>query len=206
MSTRMTRDQLIDAGLDLMNRHGFNATGLNEILRTANVPKGSFYHFFGSKEEFAGVALERYAAEKASHSASILGDAAVSPLKRLKRYFLDLVKISGNKGPTPGCLLGRFSLEVAADSPQLRKRISASFARWQHAIATVIEQAVGQKQLPADTNAQELAGFILNSWEGALLRSQADKSDAPLEAFVHYVFDQLLTQQSKTKAGGRPAR
>jgi TetR/AcrR family transcriptional repressor of nem operon len=49
-----------------------------------------------------------------------------------------------------------------------------------------------------------VAGFLLNSWEGALLRSQAEKSDAPLETFMHYVFDGLLTTESKIKAGGKP--
>jgi TetR/AcrR family transcriptional regulator, transcriptional repressor for nem operon len=200
MSTRSTRDHLIDVGLDLMHRHGFNATGLTEILQAADVPKGSFYHFFGSKEEFAVAALERYAAQRAEHSAAVLSDATVSPRKRLKRYFGDLVKIAGQQGPSPGCMLGRFSLEIAADSPQLRKRISASFGRWQHAIAAVIEQAVTQKELPANTDAETLAGFLLNSWEGALLRSQADKSDAPLEAFLRYVFDVLLMKKSKLKA------
>jgi len=82
MTARSTRDHLIDVGLDLMHRHGFNATGLTGILRAADVPKGSFYHFFGSKEEFAAAALERYAAQKAEHSASVLSDATTSPLKR----------------------------------------------------------------------------------------------------------------------------
>lgn len=204
-STRPTRDHLIDVGLDLMHRHGFNATGLTDILQAADVPKGSFYHFFGSKEEFAAAALERYAAQKAEHIAALLSDATISPRKRLKRYFLDLVKVAGQRGPNPGCLLGRFSLEISAESPQLRKRISASFARWQHAIATVIEQAIAQKELPADTNPDALAGFLLNSWEGALLRSQADKSDAPLEAFVQFVFDGVLAKKSKVEAGGKQA-
>ena len=203
MSARSTRDHLIDVGLDLMHRHGFNATGLTEILQAADVPKGSFYHFFGSKEEFAAAALERYAAQRAEHFAAVLSDTTTSPRKRLKRYFVDLVEIAGQHGPIPGCLLGRFSLEIAAESPQLRKRISASFARWQGAIAAVIEQAVAQKELAADTNAEALAGFLLNSWEGALLRSQADKSDAPLEAFLQYVFDGLLAKKSKAKAGGK---
>jgi TetR/AcrR family transcriptional repressor of nem operon len=203
MSAKSTRDHLIDVGLDLMHRHGFNATGLTEILQAADVPKGSFYHFFDSKEEFAAAALERYAAQKAEDSAAVLSDATTRPLKRLKRYFVELVKIAGQRGPVPGCLLGRFSLEIAGESPQMRKRISASFARWQHAIAAVLEQAVAQKELAADTNAEALAGFLLNSWEGALLRSQADKSDAPLEAFLHYIFDGLL---GKVKAGGKPSK
>jgi TetR/AcrR family transcriptional repressor of nem operon len=205
MSAKSTRDHLIDVGLDLMHRHGFNATGLTEILQAADVPKGSFYHFFGSKEEFAAAALERYAAQRAEHSAAILSDATISPRKRLKRYFGDLAKIAGQGGTVPGCLLGRFSLEIAAESPQLRKRISASFGRWQHTIAAVLEQAVSQKELPAETDAGALAGFLLNSWEGALLRSQADKSDAPLEAFLRYVFDGLLAKKSKLKAGRKQA-
>jgi TetR/AcrR family transcriptional repressor of nem operon len=199
MSTKSTRDHLIDVGLELMHRRGFNATGLTEILQTADVPKGSFYHFFPSKEDFAAAALERYAAQRAEHSAAALSDARTRPLRRLKRYFLDLVKISGQNGTTPGCLLGRFSLEIAAESPQVRKRISASFARWQHAIAAVLEQAVAQKELSPDADAEALAGFVLNCWEGALLRSQADKSDAPLEAFLHFVFDELLARESKAK-------
>jgi TetR/AcrR family transcriptional repressor of nem operon len=198
MSARSTRDHLIDVGLESMHRHGFNATGLTKILQAADVPKGSFYHFFWQQGGVCAAVLERYAAQKAEHFAAVLGDATTSPLKRLKRYFLDLVKIAGQHGPIPGCLLGRFSLEIAAESPQLGERISAAFARWQHGVAGVIQQAVMQKELPPDTDAEALAGFLLNSWEGALLRSQADKSDAPLEAFMHYVFDGLL---KKIKVG-----
>jgi len=203
MTSQSTRDHLIDVGQELMHQQGYNATGLSDILKAADIPKGSFYHHFGSKEEFAAAALERYAAQKAEHSAKVLHNPTAGPLKRLKRYFLDLVKIAGQQGPIPGCLLGRFSLEIGAESPELRKRISASFERWQHAIAAVLEQAVARKELPADTNAEALAGFVLNSWEGALLRSQADQSDAPLEGFMHFVFDELLARQSNVGAGKR---
>jgi TetR/AcrR family transcriptional repressor of nem operon len=94
-------------------------------------------------------------------------------------------------------MMGRFSLEIAAENPQVRKQISGAFAHWQHGIATVIQQAVTQKELPANTDSESLAGFLLNSWEGALLRSQAEKSDAPLETFMHYVFDRLLAREPK---------
>jgi TetR/AcrR family transcriptional regulator, transcriptional repressor for nem operon len=121
-------------------------------------------------------------------------------MKRLKSYFLDLVTIAGQQGALPGCLLGRLSLEIAAGSPKLRKRIRGSFARWQHAIAGVIEQAVALKELPEGTDSEALAGFVLNSWQGALLRSQAEQSDAFLETFMQYVFDGLLTNKSTVKA------
>jgi TetR/AcrR family transcriptional regulator, transcriptional repressor for nem operon len=205
MAAKSTRDHLIDVGLKLMHQHGYNATGLTEILNAADVPKGSFYHHFGSKEDFAAAALARYIAREAEHSATVLIGSKALPLKRLKRYFLDLMKIYGQHGPIPGCMMGRFSLEIATENPELRKQISTAFAGWRQAIATVVEQAVTQKELPAETNPESLADFLLNSWEGALLRSQAEKSDAPLETFMHHVFDGLLTTESKIKAGGKPA-
>ena len=197
MAEKSTRDHLIDVGLELMHQHGYQATGLSDILKAADVPKGSFYHHFDSKEDFAAAALERYIAREAQHSATVLNDSNTLPMKRLKRYFVDLMKVYGQSGRIPGCMMGRFSLEIGAASPQLRKRISTSFAHWQHTIATVLQQAVAQKELPADTDSASLAGFLLNSWEGALLRSQADKSNAPLETFMHYVFDGFLRSKSE---------
>jgi TetR/AcrR family transcriptional repressor of nem operon len=171
-------------------------------LKAADVPKGSFYHHFGSKEDFAVAALERYGMRAREHAAAVLNDTTTPPLKRLRRYFNDLLKIYGQKGAIPGCMMGRFTLEIAEESPQLRKRISASFDHWQQTIASVIRQAVEQKELPDGTDPESLAGFLLNSWEGALLRSQAEKSNAPLDTFMCYVFDGVLTKESKGKAHG----
>jgi TetR/AcrR family transcriptional regulator, transcriptional repressor for nem operon len=204
MAAKSTREHLINVGLRLMHQNGYNATGLTDILKPADVPKGSFYHYFGSKEDFAAAALERYGMRESEHAAAVLNDTTTPALKRLRRYFSDLLKIYGQKGPIPGCMMGRFSLEIAEESPQLRKRISASFDHWQHTIATVIRQAVAQKELPAGTDPESLAAFLINSWEGALLRSQAEKSNAPLETFMRYIFDGLLTKEPKGKARSNP--
>jgi TetR/AcrR family transcriptional repressor of nem operon len=191
MNAKSTRDHLLDVGVELMHRNGYNATGLSDILKAADVPKGSFYHHFSSKEDFAAAALAQYVAREGEHAASVLNDSRTPPLKRLKRYFTDLTKTYGQAGEIPGCMMGRFSLEMAAESPQLRKQISVSFAGWQQKIAAVIQEAVERKVLPKDTEPELLAGFLLNSWEGALLRSQAEKSDSPLETFLRYALDAL---------------
>jgi TetR/AcrR family transcriptional repressor of nem operon len=199
MATKSTRDHLIEVGQELMHQHGYKATGLGDILKAADVPKGSFYHHFGSKEEFAAAALERYIAGEAKHSVAVLMDSKVPPLQRLRHYFLDLKRIYGQSGPIPGCMMGRFSLEITDENPKLRKRIGAAFQHWQHTISTVIQQAVAKKELSTDTNPETLAGFLLNSWEGALLRSQAERSDAPLESFLYYAFEVLLSKHSNLK-------
>jgi TetR/AcrR family transcriptional regulator, transcriptional repressor for nem operon len=192
MNGKPTRDRLIDIGLELMHRHGYNATGVAEILKEAGLPKGSFYHHFANKEDFAAAALEKYVAREGEHAARVLNAPNILPLKRLRHYFEDLVKIYGQSGSIPGCMLGRFSLDMASQNSQLRKRIGASFDRWQHTIAVVIGEAVARKELPSKTDPERLAGFLLNSWQGALVRSQAQKSDAPLTIFTHFAFEFLL--------------
>ena len=189
-----TRDHLITVGLELMRRHGYGATGLNEILSAAGVPKGSFYHHFGSKEEFTAAVLERYVALEGEHCALVLGNTRQAPLKRLRRYFEDLIGTAGQSAPIQGCLMGSLSLEVAGVSPLLQQCLSADFAHWQEAVAGVLREAATRGDLAKSAKPEALAGFILNSWEGALIRSQADRSDAPLKSFVHYAFEVLLVK------------
>src|ERR1700743_1038049 len=88
--TPSTRENLIAVGLELMRKHGYGATGVQEILNAAGVPKGSFYHHFGSKEEFTTAVLERYVAFAGAHSREVLGNTRQTPLRRLRRYFEDL--------------------------------------------------------------------------------------------------------------------
>lgn len=189
-----TRQHLIDVGLELMRRHGYGATGLQEILHAAGVPKGSFYHHFHSKEEFTVALIERYVTLAAEHCQEVLGNTRLAPLKRLRRYFEDLIRMAGQSAAIQGCLLGGLSLEVATSSALLQGRLSSSFTLWQAAVAMVLREAVEKGDLPKSIGSEALAGFVLNSWEGALLRSQADRSDAPLKDFVRYVFEELLAK------------
>jgi TetR/AcrR family transcriptional regulator, transcriptional repressor for nem operon len=194
MTSSSTRDRLIEVGLELMRKHGYGATGLQEILHAAGVPKGSFYHHFGSKEEFTAAVIERYFTLEAKHVDTVLNNTRQTPLKRLRRYFEELIQMAGQSAPIAGCLLGSLSLEVADASPLLQSCLSFSFTHWQAAIASVLREAVEKGELPQSTKPESLAGFLLNSWEGALLRSQADENDAPLKDFLRFVFDDLLAK------------
>lgn len=187
-----TREHMVDVGLKLMRKHGYGATGLNEILQAAEVPKGSFYHHFGSKESFAAAVLERYQTTVGEHAAAVLGNTRQAPLKRLRRYFEELIVLAGQSSEAPGCLAGNLSLEVAGASAVLQGGLSAGFARWQTVVAAVLKEAMDRGELRQTVKPERLAGFVLNSWEGAMLRSQADQSDAPLKEFLYFVFEELL--------------
>ena len=198
MAMQTTREHLIEIGLQRIHKTGYSATGVTEILDLAGVPKGSFYHYFPTKEAFAQEVLQRHASREAQRLETILGEDKLPPLKRLRKYFDELVSVYGQKGPIRGCLLGNMSVEVAERSPAIQSLLSSAFGSWQQAIAGLLRSAVDRGDLPRSTKADKLASFLLNSYEGALVRSKAENSDQPLDTFIYFAFKVLLK-----KAGSR---
>lgn len=197
MKFRDTRDHLLNVGLRRIRSMGYASTGVQEILDEADVPKGSFYHHFASKEAFAKEVLERYAHGENERAERILRDGKAAPLKRLRRYFEELIALYGPTSRISGCLIGNLSLEMADHSDSIQSLLHLSFSNWQVGIAAVLEEAIERGDIAPSNKSQELAAFLLNSYEGALLRSKADRSSKPLETFLHFAFKVLLKAQAK---------
>lgn len=187
-----TRENFIDAGLKLMQQKGYEATGLQEILAEAGLPKGSFYHHFGSKQEFGKEVITRYAAQEAARCQRALWAAKGTPLARLRRYFKELSHVFGPGGTINGCMVGRLSLDGATQSDLLRSQLVLAFTGWQKAIEQTLREAKDAGELTTEQSLSALAAFLVNGWEGALLRSQTDQNDAALRNFQQIVFDRLL--------------
>jgi TetR/AcrR family transcriptional repressor of nem operon len=190
--TLSTRDHLLQIGLRRIRAMGYAATGVKEILDDADVPKGSFYHHFASKEAFAKEVLALYVRGENERAAKLLGEGKAAPLRRLRRYFEEIITIYGPTATISGCLMGNLSLEMADHSDSIQSLLHQSYANWQTAVAGVLQEAIDRGDLAGSVKPQEMAGFLLNSYEGALLRSKADRSAKPLEAFLHFTFNVLL--------------
>ena len=187
-----TREHLLEVGLRQVRLSGYTATGVKEILQLAGVPKGSFYHHFPSKEEFASELLQRYADAEVERIERVLDDATIAPLKRLRTYFDELVTINGFGAEVSGCLLGSMSLEVAGQSEALQAQLRSLFGIWQEAIARVVREAIQRNDLSRSLKADETAEFLLNGYEGALVRMKADQSNRPIENFLRFAFEVVL--------------
>jgi TetR/AcrR family transcriptional regulator, transcriptional repressor for nem operon len=192
METPNTRNHLLQVGLERFRAMGYASTGVKEILDEADVPKGSFYHHFASKEAFAREVLTLYIRGENERAEKILRVGKAAPVKRLRRYFEELIAIYGPTAKISGCMLGNLSLEMADHSDSIQSLLRQSFSSWQSAIADNLREAIDRGDLPRSSKPQELAGFLLNSYQGALLRSKADRSGKPLETFLHFAFDILL--------------
>jgi TetR/AcrR family transcriptional repressor of nem operon len=181
------REQLIEAGLKTLLRQGFNGSGVQDIVDAARVPKGSFYNHFESKEAFAAEALERYWQAGAVHSA-VLRDLTVGPVERLRIYFGALFDAALGPNFEKGCMIGNFSTELSDQSTEIRERLAAIYAAWTRSVESCVREAQNAKRVRLDLPASAIASFLINSWEGAVLRARVERDRAPLVQFEQVVF------------------
>ena len=189
MAKTNVRDRVVQAGLDRFHRAGFNGSSVEDITDLAEVPKGSFYNHFKSKEDLALEVIDRYV-EQSSHA--LLSDTGIPPLERLKGHFLALGQNFVESGYKKGCLLGNLSSELADHSEPVRRRLESAFDNWVKRIAGVIKEAQEAGHVDAKLQSEQLAGALLSAWEGALLRARVASDAAPLEEFMAVGFGRLI--------------
>jgi len=194
-----TRNNLVQAGLAMLHADGYAATGIQSIVERVDVPKGSFYNHFASKEAFAAEVIDAYFKRGQEKLREILCDIDAPPLDRLAAYFDDRIDAFKATGFARGCLMGNFSAEVADHSALVREHLVDHFGAWSKFFEDCIAEAQAQGALSDQFPAALLGRFVLNSWEGALLRMRAEQSAAPLVEFKEIVFGKLLA----AKNGGR---
>jgi TetR/AcrR family transcriptional repressor of nem operon len=186
----VTKRRLLDVGLVTLLERGYNATGIQDLLVATGVPKGSFYHHFASKEDFALQVIDRYVAEVHLLLDQALADADRAPFDRVRTFFERMLAMYANQGYL-GSLLGLLGQELSAVSTAFRRRIEGAFEDIASRISEVLEEARNRGDLPADSDSAQLAALVLDTWEGAALRSRLQRSAAPLESALAAISYQL---------------
>jgi TetR/AcrR family transcriptional regulator, transcriptional repressor for nem operon len=187
------KEEIIEAAVKVLHQRGFNATGVQDITDAAGVPKGSFYNHFESKEVLGVEAVDRYW-QGALNSLEMLKDDSTPPLARLKSYFGKLNEFGRKTKYRPGCMVGNLSTEMSDQSPMIRERLAAILARWSRAIEDCVKLAQADGSVRRDLDAKAIAAFMLNSWEGAVLRSKVDRSSVAFDQFELIVFSSLAAR------------
>lgn len=186
------KDDIVQVGLDIVLSRGFTATGIEAILKQANVPKGSFYNFFSSKEEFALAIIDKYVAGRNELFYPIFSDMSLPPLERVKRSFQTLIALFTGEDCSKGCLIGNLGQEMSDQFESVRQRLDQALQKWSAELTKLLVQAQKENSISADLDAEMLAENLISSFQGALLRSKVKKSPEPLRNFVHLYFDRFL--------------
>lgn len=183
-----TKTRLLETGLGMLLKHGYNDLGIQSVLAEAGVPKGSFYHFFRSKEDFALQVVDRYMETVHEGLDAALSDPALPPLERVRRFF-ELSRDKYESEGYLGCLLGGLGQELSGVSGAFREKIECCFAAIVARIANCLEQARQRGELASDADPQHMANLLLNCWEGAALRSRLWREASPLDDMLDFYFN-----------------
>ncbi|WP_428563725.1 MAG: TetR family transcriptional regulator C-terminal domain-containing protein [Solidesulfovibrio sp. DCME] len=189
-----SKEALLQVGLDLVWSRGFNGTGVEAILKEAKIPKGSFYNFFSSKEEFSLAVIDKFVAGRSEVLSPILSDATLPPLARVKKSFEALTTAFEGNACYKGCLLGNLGQEMSDQYEKIRQRLEQSLQLWEKCLADVLMEAQNANSISPHINVTMLAESMIASFQGAVLRSKIKKSPEPLRNFIHLYFDVFLAQ------------
>ena len=182
-----TRQELLERGMTMLLKHGYHDLGIAALLESADIPKGSFYHHFKSKEDFALQAIDLYMKEVNGALDMTLGDESQPPLQRIRTFFGAVESKYRGEGYL-GCLLGGLGQELSGISDPFRRKVEECFSYIAQRLAVCVKEAVRRGDLSKGTHPQKLAELLVNCWEGAALRSRMRRDPAPLREMLDFYF------------------
>lgn len=185
---RDTREALIRYGTELLTEQGFLSTGIDAVLKHLSVPKGSFYHYFPSKQAFGHAVIDNYGHYFARKLDRHLLDDSLPPLRRIARFIDDAKAGMARHAYRRGCLIGNLSQELSASHDDFRERLEAVFRDWQARLAACLAAARAAGDIAADADCDRLAAFFWIGWEGAVMRARLVRNDQPLTLFAEQFF------------------
>lgn len=195
MSKNNTRELILVKGSEIIRKKGFNNTGIQEILQAADVPKGSFYFYFKSKDDFGLQLLDYYQELMFSMLDRHLDNKSLPPVDRLRSFFKEFLTFYEHNDFTGGCPLGNIAQEMSDLNEQFRLKLKNVFDQIKYKIGDTLKEAQTNDKISLPGDAYTIADFIINCWHGSLMRAKVMKNPQALNIFDTFIFTLLLNNK-----------
>lgn len=169
----------------MLLERGYNNLGIQALLSDTGIPKGSFYHHFEDKEDFALQVIDAYMAQVHAGLDFCLGDTARPPLARV-RLFFEMTEQKYRDEGYMGCLLGGLGQELSGVSEAFRRKVEDCFSTIAERMAACLDEARRRGEIPAECDTRQLANLLVDCWEGAALRSRLRRNPEPLGTMLDF--------------------
>lgn len=180
----INKENLLQTGVQLLMQQGYHGTGLKEILDAVRIPKGSFYNYFPSKENYAAEVIQHYIDPFIIQLNNHLNTPNVDALTALKNYFNELINELEKADYKGGCLLGNLMGEIGDTSDICQLSLQLAVHKYRDLLAEGLKKAQTEGKIRTDKSAEEMADLLANLWQGALLRMKVEQSSQPLKQCV----------------------
>ncbi len=186
-----TRRSILDAGQRIMSRKGFSAVGISEVLAAVGVPKGSFYHFFGSKEAFGEAMMRAYFTDYLAEMDRILAEPGLTSAQRLMNYWQNWRETQSLDNCQGKCLAVKLGAEVSDLSELMRLALKEGTTAIVDRLERTITIGLKDGSISVDTTARDTAQVLYDMWLGASVMAKIHRDIGPLDTTIK-VTRQLL--------------
>ncbi|BBY63061.1 TetR/AcrR family transcriptional regulator [Mycolicibacterium helvum] len=183
------KERLLRAGIKLFYENGFHGTTIDAVLAQAGVPKGSFYHHFGSKDAFAQAVLDRYIRFQGELFTTWFARTDLSTVDQLTGYFKDMSQVFINSGFQTACLTGKFSTEMGAASDYFRPQLARQIGMWKTRLSTLLAAGQQRGDIRDDRPSEDLADAVLALIQGAFVLTLSTRDERTLTSVCTTIKD-----------------
>ena len=187
----IAKDKLLDAAERLMLAKGFVATTVDEICHDAGLTKGSFFHYFRSKEDLGKAVLDRFCQVRLELLQASPSQQKTDPLERIYSWIDFAIEMSKSPLAQNGCLLGNFAQELSDTHPQMRSLCAQHITDWADLLKKELDEAKAKHRPEALLDTTSLAEHLIAIIEGALILAKAKQDmkvmEQSLRHFKRYV-------------------
>jgi len=186
--TREGRAKLVEAAAALFQEGGYPRVSIRDITRAVHLPKGTFYNYFESKEQLASVVIEQQFAILPACVADLHSSSFV---ESVRRHLQSVARQHRDASVSPLRLIGTLAAEAPALPLALRIQVATGLDAWSRQLGEVLAMGQGAGEMESSFDAHQFAGFLVNSLQGAVMRTKCDPSSDALDAFIRYGLHRL---------------
>lgn len=189
MGYKHKKEDIIAIGSELIRKKGYHNVGINEILKACAIPKGSFYNFFSSKEDFVEQSLKEYGQKNLQMIQTHLSNSQQSPLRRLKKFYSFILDVNHREGCNAGCLINNISMELGGLNRNIAVIADEQFQETIAIIALCIQEGQDAGEISTKFSAIYLAEYIHAGIGGAFSRMKVQNNRTYLDKWYAMTFD-----------------
>jgi len=189
MGYKHSIEEILDIGYDVLRKNGYHNVGINQILKEAGIPKGSFYNFFQSKEDFANKVMKRYGESNGEWMQDFFNKSELSPIESLKSFYKFMIDVNEKDEFLSGCIINNMSIEVGRINEIMASKANEQFIGWLNILAPIIRKGQDLKEITNKFSALEIAEYLHAGFYGTFSRMKVTRNRTYMDIWYNISFD-----------------
>ena len=189
MGYKHNKQDILNVGYDVFRRNGYHNVGINQILKEAGIPKGSFYNFFESKEDFAYQVLELYGETHSNRMQNFFDKSQLSPIETLKSFYAMMIDMNEKDEYAGGCLVNNMSIEIGRNNDKIASKANQCFIGWLDLIGSVVSKGQALGEISMAFSALEISEYIHAGFFGVLSRTKVTRNRVYMDVWFNMTFN-----------------